>query len=78
MSWWAVLCAGWIWLASGPTGFEAAFAIRGLAIVALATIKLLDFVSPSKGRRKRPQEMKVWKPRRVELTTFARQPRAAN
>ena len=76
MSWWAVLCAGWIWLASGPTGFEAAFAICGLAIVALATIKLLDFVSPAKGRRVRSQGMKIWKPRQVELSAFARQPRA--
>lgn len=78
MSWWAVLGACWIWLASGPAGLETAFAICGLAMVALATAKLLDFVSPAKGRRVRPRGMKIWKPRQVELRAFARRPRASN
>ncbi len=76
MTWWTVLGALWIWLASGPEGLQEAFAICGLAIMAVATVKLLDFVSLRKGRRVRSQEMKIWKPRHVELSAFARQPRA--
>jgi hypothetical protein len=76
MTWWVVLGACWTWLASGPEGLKNAFALGGLTVLAVATAKLLDFISTGKTRRKRSAEMKIWKPRQVELSAFARRRRA--
>ncbi len=75
MIWWAVLGACWIWMASGPEGLGTASAMGGLAVMAFATVKLLDFISLPKDRRARSQEMKIWKPREIELSAFARRRR---
>ena len=72
MIWWAVLGACWIWMASGPEGLGTASAMGGLAVMAFATVKLLDFISSPKNRRGSSQGMKIWKPRQVELSAFAR------
>jgi len=75
MFWWMVLGACWIWLAAGPDGFLMATGMAGLAVLALATVKLLDYVSAAKNGRKQAQEMRIWKPRQVELSAFARRKR---
>ena len=75
MYWWAVIGACWIWMAAGPEGLGTASAMGGLAVMAFATVKLLDFISLPKNRRARSQEMKIWKPREIELSAFARRRR---
>jgi hypothetical protein len=75
MFWWAVLGACWIWMASGPEGLGTTFAMGGLAVLAFATLKFLDFINSPKNRRNRPQEMRIWKPREIELSAFARRRR---
>lgn len=76
MFWWAVLGACWIWLAGGPDGLQMAVGMAGLAVMGLATAKLLDYVSSDKRRKKRTQETRFWKPRQVELSAFARRAKA--
>jgi len=49
--------------------------MAGLAVLALATVKLLDYISAAKNGRKQAQEMRIWKPRQVELSAFARRKR---
>ena len=70
-----VLGACWIWMATGSEGLETSFAMGGLAIMAFATAKMLDFISSPKNRGKRSQGMRIWQPRPVELKAFARRPR---
>jgi hypothetical protein len=75
MFWWAVLGACWIWLAAGPEGIQMAIGMVGLAVLGLATAKLLDYVAKDKDGKGRSQEMRIWKPRQVHLNAFARRPR---
>ncbi len=78
MYWWGVLGACWLWLAVGPEGIRTAIGMAGLAVLAIATVKLLDYISVSKRGRKRAEEMRIWKPRQVELNAFARRKRVQN
>jgi hypothetical protein len=75
MFWWGVLGACWLWLATGPEGMQTAIAMSGLAVLTIATVKLLDYISTDKKRRKCTQEMRMSKPRQVELSAFARRKR---
>jgi hypothetical protein len=75
MFWWAVLGSFWMWLAVGPDGMQMAIGMAGLAMLGLATAKLLDFVAKENNSKKRSQEIRFWKPRQVELRAFARRPR---
>ncbi len=72
MFWWSVMGACGLWLAAGPEGMRTALPIGGLAVLAIAIVRLLNSVSSGKKRGKRSQEMRIWKPRQVELSAFAR------
>jgi hypothetical protein len=75
MFWWAVLGACWIWLAGGPDGLQMAVGMAGLALMGLATAKLLDYIGRDDNGKRTSQETRFWKPRQVELSAFARRPR---